>query len=692
MKTYYGNYLGIVINGGQNDPERRGRCQIFIPHIMPALYEGWNKEGVDRNISILGDNLLEQGALTSEEVDKLKVMLPWAECATPIVAAGPSARMGPDGNMYESLGNTGYMPGSLSRASAITGTGSFGDVVATISPKDNKSSNAHLDVRWRGKTRVPGGPIEVPSLDLIGKYVQVGGIPANQLRITDGPTEADGSNFSTGRSFERHPAWDLAFQTPGAIAGAPVTLTNGARVIDSEDTSYGSSTAIVETPEGVLELLHLTTGSVRVGAGSLPSFQDPPLVNPSGRGGGSVGDGFPDVNNYPSTDQETAQYGVSVSESGAVSPTNLNAYLRQRLQNSSLIGKGANVLSDAQKFGIKEGSVDEWANFFTKLAEKENAEFNTNKVFTENFRNSKGELVRSTGLFQVSYESVKGYGIGKDLTDTKLDQALRDPTFNANAAVTIFEQNLADRNSIIQTRDGVTAGAGYFAMTSMNKIAADAEAGLMAEFAAAKGAPMIQNPAYKLGPDGQPVPFGSSHGPDTNNLGTGMFGYAREGQFVWCFFQEGDPHFPVYFAASYGQKEWNNAMQRSSPGGGEIGHQETVLKLDGGGIRSTQTFGDINQSGLPNDFAFEVFGQFGHNLRFGTDTVELNSLYNFRQQTEGDHHDITLANRETRTMGDDNHVIGQDCFVTIGNWNTSAQEAAARLQKIVNEGMEIGSS
>jgi len=36
------------------------------------------------------------------------------------------------------------------------------------------------------------------------------------------------------------------------------------------------------------------------------------------------------------------------------------------------------------------------------------------------------------------------------------------------------------------------------------------------------------------------------------NDGNGMFSYPNEGSVVWCFFQNGDPNFPVYFAACPG--------------------------------------------------------------------------------------------------------------------------------------------
>jgi len=45
MKQYFGNYLGLCV--GNNDPEKRGRVQIFIPHIMPALFKDWNEAQED---------------------------------------------------------------------------------------------------------------------------------------------------------------------------------------------------------------------------------------------------------------------------------------------------------------------------------------------------------------------------------------------------------------------------------------------------------------------------------------------------------------------------------------------------------------------------------------------------------------------------------------------------------------------
>ncbi len=73
-------YLGLCVNN--DDPQKRGRVQIFVPHVLPALYENWNKEGLDIHFQITGDNMVE--GLTSDQVDKLVQVLPWAESASPV--------------------------------------------------------------------------------------------------------------------------------------------------------------------------------------------------------------------------------------------------------------------------------------------------------------------------------------------------------------------------------------------------------------------------------------------------------------------------------------------------------------------------------------------------------------------------------------------------------------------------------
>jgi hypothetical protein len=174
---------------------------------------------------------------------------------------------------------------------------------------------------------------------------------------------------------------------------------------------------------------------------------------------------------------------------------------------------------------------------------------------------------------------------------------------------------------------------------------------------------------------------------DSNNMPTGMFGSARIGQLVWVFFQEGNPLFPVYFAASYGQTEWANAQMHSSPDKiKESGGAQSAIHLDGGYISSTQIVG--GNAGFANDaFSMSVGGKNGSNLNFTEHTTHLFSKYDFRGHTQCDHHSIVGGNREVRTVGDHNMVIEQDFILTVGNWGKEALDAAAEIQNTIEEAM-----
>jgi len=83
MKEYYGNYLGLCLNN--NDPEKRGRVQVFIPHILPNLYKDWNEAEEDIKILCVGNNIPD--SLNGKTVEKLMTILPWAESASPVMGS-----------------------------------------------------------------------------------------------------------------------------------------------------------------------------------------------------------------------------------------------------------------------------------------------------------------------------------------------------------------------------------------------------------------------------------------------------------------------------------------------------------------------------------------------------------------------------------------------------------------------------
>ena len=87
MKKYYGNYLGIVVQN--NDPDRRGRVKLYIPHVSITVYEKWNQNPRDKRFKALGENLTSS---LNDIIDDVKDIVPWAECAAPLNGSVGSQR------------------------------------------------------------------------------------------------------------------------------------------------------------------------------------------------------------------------------------------------------------------------------------------------------------------------------------------------------------------------------------------------------------------------------------------------------------------------------------------------------------------------------------------------------------------------------------------------------------------------
>lgn len=105
-----------------------------------------------------------------------------------------------------------------------------------------------------------------------------------------------------------------------------------------------------------------------------------------------------------------------------------------------------------------------WVHFFAAIAKNE-SNFNPNLVYKENFKNSRGEYVLSTGLHQVSYESARGYGF-KGITT----EQLKDPFKNIEVAVKIVK-TLAYGDGYAQGRHGTKwlGAARYFSVFRSGK-------------------------------------------------------------------------------------------------------------------------------------------------------------------------------------------------------------------------------
>jgi|694.fasta_scaffold36434_8 lysozyme family protein len=705
MKTYYGNYLGMVVTGGEKDPEGRGRCQVFIPHIMPALYEGWNKEGEDISFDIVGDGLPTN--LKPEIVETLKKILPWAECAAPIVGSSPSAKDGDEikRNVNRALGT-------------VAGLGP----VENLNFSNREGTGGAITQNHAGKIR---------SQDLSSELQQVisNGLAGTGLNwnSTSGGQPTAGNGPRTGST--RH---DLGNATDGQFVDAETgrvlnadnlndrqiisaALTNlyaaGITSVGWDSSSTGGGHYMGSTtfhldidPRGGVWGHTMTSSSaaswILAARNAASSNKQAPLVNHSAIN--------PDVGVNMRPDGKSGGFDYEVADLNLTDDhkQSLSSFLQNYQKNK---GQYEAVSSGLKQAGISmnpsQVAAIHWreasGSFNKSIANGENlggyirkdgrlGQGNPSNSFTptNNWVTNSVEVL--------SYKVTEKYGGPKNLNDpasfNDFAERFNGLGYKQRGLVSPYVYAGTDLYTGGKfTSDGKFDSGVFDKQVGTAVLAAAAEGtletgGLITSSTLPGGGNVVKNPTDTAG----------SYGPNTNFQALGMFGYASEGTPVWVFFREGNPLFPVYFAASYGQKEWQNMYQHSSQGigcgdGGAIaGTEKMRFNSYGGGFDSTQVM-ENPELGLEGGCAFQVFGKNGSNLLFAMDHTEFNSVYNHNQRVSGDFHEITEANKETRVRGDKNTYVEQDVYITVGNWSDEAIAASDEIQEYINEAMRIKS-
>ena len=185
--------------------------------------------------------------------------------------------------------------------------------------------------------------------------------------------------------------------------------------------------------------------------GGRSSVNDSAPIYASGEGGprGYASQDYPAGSSSRGANVDLQQFPPDLSYDGQllaegsktkVDPEKLYAYTRDRVANSSL---NKFVPNDGAKFGIKEGTPDEWARYFTYLAKLESS-YRTTTV------GDVGRFVgNSNGLYQLSPNDALNYKFqSKPYTISQL----RNPEFNVDQAIKIHEYWMK--------RDGVISGNG----------------------------------------------------------------------------------------------------------------------------------------------------------------------------------------------------------------------------------------
>jgi hypothetical protein len=137
----------------------------------------------------------------------------------------------------------------------------------------------------------------------------------------------------------------------------------------------------------------------------------------------------------------------------------INSDLLDIVRNSGLMDLNPR---DAGRF-FKGGqpTVEGWAQLLTTMAKLE-SDHNPSLTYTENFKDNNGDFVVSTGLLQLSQESVSGYGFTGITTE-----ALKNPHTNLVAGAEVLRK-LVSQDGVISS-DSNDGGARYWAVLRGDK-------------------------------------------------------------------------------------------------------------------------------------------------------------------------------------------------------------------------------
>ena len=121
--------------------------------------------------------------------------------------------------------------------------------------------------------------------------------------------------------------------------------------------------------------------------------------------------------------------------------------------------------SDAQLyFGRPNPTAEDWADLMTVMMSME-SNFRSDLTYRENFTDRNGDNVVSTGLLQLSQESLRGYGYNYSTED------LMNPSVNISAGVGVL-RHWVERDGVIgnggNTNSSARGGSRYWSVLRNN--------------------------------------------------------------------------------------------------------------------------------------------------------------------------------------------------------------------------------
>jgi len=721
-KQYFGNYLGLCINN--DDPEKRGRVQIFIPHVLPALYDDWNAVEADIKLLCVGDNL--PNSLKADMVKKLMEVLPWAECASPVIGqASPGTLVDPGGANYFCQSPNPYGQPDV----AFTGIGNTGTFSAGGGGIINNAVSGGVGGNWAG------------SLDKISQILPPGTWdPSSQKR--------PGQQTSSGNTSDHYQGNDKAYAVDlglnSSFGGNSETATqtaiqitnnvlaqSGKPPITSWDAYKGSKFQIT-TPDNYRvqiiwesnvggnhydhihvgveykgKLADLGTGGTGGGAGTgstssySPALQHSSSCLRTGSGGQTpIPKQTPPVDdesmNRLGPDPAVAAGGGTLSVPGVGQGGAPGTSGGSSIENLSFRSNQNGVTLNIDTDGIGDPGFNDPTRQGQTSVPGLNA--NTQAFFVlpnlPEYYKYKGKVVYAVN--NTTNKSI--LGIVGDYGPT--NKGFGEMSLYAARQLGVWTDGMGNSANTDHDVEFLVFGDSPEFNSGFNP--ADLQA-----YGTSQNISANQASALQVG-NGAPSPLAvSDPWPATptinmNNMASGVFTYPNAGAQLWVFFREGNPRFPVYFAASYGQSEWQSVYRYNvddkgiaedifgykpvtTPQEQTISNQGT-MKFGPGAIRWTNHI-DFNNV-LNDEQSIGMFHLDGSGINLGIGWDSYYSAYDRRDTIVGDEFKTVGGYSQQLYYGGVNMYIMGNFVFTVGSHTQSSINAANEINQIFENALK----
>lgn len=618
-------YLGICINN--NDPEKRGRVQIFIPHIMPALHEQWNKEGKDIQINCVGDNMVN--GLTSDIIQTLSEILPWAESASPIIGTSSPGNLftqaiagakGIIGRIFDQRPeaeptNISDLDGLFGEASKWVGTDQRGSTVknswnTTRGPGNCLRGTQGILGALTGHPRFNAGKAGGLGLNAT-LYSTKGGQNLTSTGLYNKPASISNDYLNNPNQWQ---VGDVVACSGGNEGHGHIQVWTGKawvsdftqnKILTANKAGSSYSNFALHRPNSAGQARISERASSLIGGSPLLAAQTTTSVS------GETAAACPHADSTPfsGSDETDLSYG------NIANPSVVNNSIKLDLMTTpEEVGLDSNVI--ANSIFNSEARLDKTGKLMVyNLPRNDGGGSYEIAGINDRFHPQAASTLKNmigSGQDQQAKDYAKTYIMDYTKSATRLsanggtEYALRDITFNrgpgganwmAKKAAGIepnLKMNEQARSAILEAQrkdpkgylQRLKAASEEYEVTKVG-FRANLAKGLQKRFndrlnnslAILDGKIPLTDPNSAeshgtfsgLNPTSL-VNNTDRHGAvvtqNLNNMAKGLFSFPAAGSMLWVFFREGNPLHPVYFAASYSQDEWKSAYRLGSDGPG----------------------------------------------------------------------------------------------------------------------------